>query len=87
MVFVHSRKDTSKTAEQLIDIAREHATIDQFSLQTLPNFHFQQKEVFKSRNKQIKELFPYGFGVHHAGLLVSDNRLMERLFAQGELGG
>lgn len=37
----------------------------------------------KSRNKQLRELFPDGFGIHHAGMLRQDRNLVERYFAEG----
>lgn len=30
------------------------------------------KRVLNSRNKELKELFPFGFGMHHAGALLPD---------------
>ena len=44
-----------------------------------------QKEVEKSRNKELRSLFSYGFGIHHAGMLRSDRSLTERLFSRGML--
>lgn len=35
--------------------------------------------------RELQELFPYGIGMHHAGMLRSDRNLMERLFSQGLL--
>lgn len=43
------------------------------------------KEVQKSRNKELKELFPSGIGIHHAGMLRSDRNLVERFFEKGLL--
>ena len=36
-----------------------------------------------SRNRQLQELFPAGFGIHHAGMLRSDRNLVEKFFSQG----
>lgn len=44
-----------------------------------------QKEVIKSRNKDLVELFAFGVGVHHAGMLRADRGLTERLFSDGLL--
>lgn len=44
-----------------------------------------QKEVQKSRNRELVELFDSGFGIHHAGMLRADRRLTERLFSDGLL--
>ncbi|KAK3015088.1 hypothetical protein RJ639_006650 [Escallonia herrerae] len=60
MVFVHSRKDTGKTAEKL-------------------------RDVLKSRNKELVQLFEHGVGIHHAGMLRADRGLTERLFSEGLL--
>ena len=40
-------------------------------------------KIAKSRNKQMRELFPDGFGIHHAGMLRSDRNLVEEVFAEG----
>lgn len=44
-----------------------------------------QREVLKSRNKQVVQLFEHGVGVHHAGMLRADRGLTERLFSGGLL--
>lgn len=36
-----------------------------------------------SRNSAIKDLFPYGFSIHHAGMLRCDRNLVEKLFSEG----
>ncbi|GAA6070885.1 activating signal cointegrator 1 complex subunit 3 isoform X1 [Tachysurus ichikawai] len=43
------------------------------------------KQVQRSRNKQMKEMFPEGFGIHHAGMLRQDRTLMENMFSRGYL--
>ena len=40
-------------------------------------------QVARSRNKQLKELFQYGFSIHHAGMLRVDRNLVESLFSRG----
>ena len=42
-------------------------------------------QVGKSRNKQLKELFPDGFSIHHAGMLRQDRTMVEKLFAAGHI--
>ena len=39
--------------------------------------------MLRSRNKQLKEMFPDGFGIHHAGMLRQDRTMVEDLFAKG----
>jgi activating signal cointegrator complex subunit 3 len=84
MIFVHSRKDTGKTAHKMV----EHAQInDQMELFTTdhPQFGIARMEVMKSRNKELVELFDSGIGIHHAGMLRADRTLTERLFSDGLL--
>ncbi|KAL2340704.1 hypothetical protein Fmac_008644 [Flemingia macrophylla] len=85
MVFVHSRKDTAKTANKLVELARRNEDLDIFSNNTHPQYTFMKKEVIKSRNKDLVELFEFGVGVHHAGMLRADRGLTERLFSDGLL--
>ncbi|KAK4804036.1 hypothetical protein SAY86_003853 [Trapa natans] len=85
MVFVHSRKDTAKTAEKLVEIARINNELDLFANDMHPQFSLIKKEVHKSRNKDLVKLFEYGIGIHHAGMLRSDRGLTERLFSDGLL--
>lgn len=40
---------------------------------------------YKLLCRELQELFAYGIGMHHAGMLRSDRNLMERLFSQGLL--
>lgn len=44
-----------------------------------------QKEVVKSRNKDVVELFEFAVGIHHAGMLRADRVLTEQLFSDGLL--
>ncbi|KAJ1402777.1 Winged helix DNA-binding domain superfamily [Sesbania bispinosa] len=85
MVFVHSRKDTAKTAQKLAELARRNEDLELFSNNTHPQYTFMKKEVIKSRNKDLVELFEFGMGVHHAGMLRADRGLTERLFSDGLL--
>jgi antiviral helicase SLH1 len=80
MVFVHSRKDTVKSAESLKELATLEGELEIFSCQEDPQFEFYRRDIGQSRNKEMKQLFDYGFGIHHAGMLRSDRNLMERLF-------
>lgn len=138
MVFVHSRKDTAKTARALRDLAQaegwakllsplsgveaeEQETDDGSSRTKIPQpsmpdakdgapassglgpaaasssriqgesrLHLNagawlsmQRDIEKSRNTELRELYPAGFGIHHAGMLRSDRLLTERMFAAG----
>lgn len=80
MVFVHARKETVKTAQRLREMATEEGVLDLFDTREHPKFQFYRRDVATSRNKEMKELFDSGFGIHHAGMLRSDRNMMERMF-------
>lgn len=82
-MFVHSRKDTGKTARALSQIAGQRSESKLFSSEDHPQYSLSKKAMSKSRNKEIVELFPSGIGLHHAGMLRSDRNLMERNFSNG----
>lgn len=88
MVFVHSRKDTVRTARTFIQMAQDHNEIGIF--QTSPEScdsvdRFRREVSNKNRSKELKELFPHGFGTHHAGMLRSDRNLTEKMFESGAI--
>lgn len=37
------------------------------------------------KNADLRELLPYGFGIHHAGMARADRTLVEDLFADGHI--
>eukprot|EP00118_Oscarella_pearsei_P012973 m.99165 g.99165 ORF g.99165 m.99165 type:complete len:2211 (+) comp37045_c0_seq2:40-6672(+) len=83
MVFVHARNGTVKTAITMRDFALNEGQSGVFLPEQGPDWGSAEKQVSKSRNHSIRELFPYGFGIHHAGMLRSDRNLMESLFVRG----
>lgn len=80
MVFVHARRETVKSALALQEMALAEGNLDDFSCQELPQWDHFRREIGESRNKEMRQLFDNGFGIHHAGMLRSDRNLMERLF-------
>ncbi|KAG8218769.1 Sec63-domain-containing protein [Butyriboletus roseoflavus] len=80
MVFVHARKETVNAARTLQDAAQAEGTLDDYSCQDHPRWDIFRRSIGESRNKEMKQLFDHGFGIHHAGMLRSDRNLMERLF-------
>ncbi|RHZ82001.1 hypothetical protein Glove_115g19 [Diversispora epigaea] len=83
MVFVHARKETVKTAKALIELVKEEGRDELFDVSAHPQYDLKMKEVSKSRNNELKELFKYSFGIHHAGMPRSDRSMTERLFESG----
>lgn len=83
MIFVHSRRDTAKTAAYLKDRASrekragafepdEHAPVKQF-----------KQALDKARHGDMRVFAPAGITVHHAGMCRSDRALAENMFARG----
>ncbi|KAJ3723103.1 Sec63-domain-containing protein [Lentinula raphanica] len=80
MVFVHARKETVKSALAIQEAALADGSSDEFSCEDHPQWSFFRREIAQSRNKEMKQLFDHGFGIHHAGMLRSDRNMMERMF-------
>ncbi|XP_075962995.1 activating signal cointegrator 1 complex subunit 3 isoform X6 [Anarhichas minor] len=85
MVFVHARNATVRTGMALIEMAKNHGETCFFQPDQGPDYGQCEKQIQRSRNKQMKEMFPEGFGIHHAGMLRSDRSLMESMFSKGHL--
>ncbi|WLF81011.1 hydrophobin [Lodderomyces elongisporus] len=86
MIFVHSRKETVNTARAFISMAQEHNELDLFDCSENESFEKYKREMsHKNRSKELRELFPFGFGTHHAGMLRSDRNLVEKMFESGAI--
>lgn len=81
MVFVHARKETVKAALALQEAASKEDMLTDFSCQDHPNFSHYRREISASRNKELKQLFDDGFGIHHAGMLRADRNMTEKMFS------
>lgn len=81
LIFVHSRNDTVRTAQTLCAMAQEQGK--DFSPRDHDQFFVANKDMGRSRNQELKELFQGGFGIHHAGMLRQDRLLVERLYSKG----
>uniref|UniRef100_A0A6Q2XZW2 U5 small nuclear ribonucleoprotein 200 kDa helicase n=1 Tax=Esox lucius TaxID=8010 RepID=A0A6Q2XZW2_ESOLU len=77
LVFVHSRKETGKTARAIRDMCLEKDTLGLFLREGSAS-----TEVLRTEAEQCKvNLLPYGFAIHHAGMTRVDRTLVEDLFA------
>ncbi|GAB7364562.1 hypothetical protein MBLNU230_g5369t1 [Neophaeotheca triangularis] len=85
MVFVHSRKDTVKTARTLYEMATEEGCTDLFDPSTHEGYTNAISAVKQSKGREIRELVAKGMGSHHAGMPRSDRNMMERFFGEGVL--
>ena len=81
MVFVHARKETVKVALALQESASKEDILSEFSCQDHPNYSHFRHELSTSRNKEMKQLFDDGFGIHHAGMLRTDRNMIEKMFS------
>ncbi|KZP00099.1 Sec63-domain-containing protein [Calocera viscosa TUFC12733] len=80
MVFVHARKETVKSAEAIREAALLEGNLEDFDTSEHPQYDSFRREIGTSRNKEMKQLFDRGFGIHHAGMLRSDRNMMEKMF-------
>lgn len=86
IVFVHSRKETYRTAVALKERFQEADTLSKLVPETSASREILLEEAEKSiKNSELKEVLPFGIGIHHAGLPRSDRVLVEELFADGHL--
>ncbi|KAI7865814.1 Sec63 Brl domain-containing protein [Spinellus fusiger] len=83
MVFVHARKETVKTALMLKEEMMNEGLGDYLDCSSETQYVGHKRNIVKSRNKEMKELFSYGIGIHHAGMLRSDRSMTEKMFADG----
>lgn len=85
MIFVHSRKETSKTAKYIREKAMENDNLTHFLPRSAASKELLTQEVENVKDQHLRDLLPYGFGIHHAGMGRSDRVLVEDLFAGGHI--
>uniref|UniRef100_A0A8D8Y961 U5 small nuclear ribonucleoprotein 200 kDa helicase n=1 Tax=Cacopsylla melanoneura TaxID=428564 RepID=A0A8D8Y961_9HEMI len=81
LVFVHSRKETGKTARAIRDMCLEKDTLGQFLREGSASMEVLRTEADQVKNGELRDLLPYGFAIHHAGMTRVDRTLVEDLFA------
>lgn len=80
LVFVHSRKETGKTARAIRDMCLEKDTLGLFLREGSASTEVLRREAEQVKNLELKDLLPYGFAIHHAGMTKVDRTLVEDLF-------
>jgi pre-mRNA-splicing helicase BRR2 len=83
IIFVHSRKETAKTAKYVRDKALEEETIGQILRSDAGSREALTSEAESVNDRDLKDLLPYGFGIHHAGMTRPDRTSVEDLFNDG----
>ena len=81
LIFTHSRAETAKTAMALRDLAIENDTVSRFVREDSASLEILKMEGAAAKSSDLKELLPYGFAIHHAGMVRSDRTLVEDLFS------
>eukprot|EP00834_Sanchytrium_tribonematis_P004560 NODE_232_length_12051_cov_1.040997.p1 type:complete len:1780 gc:universal NODE_232_length_12051_cov_1.040997:10578-5239(-) len=81
IIFVHSRKETWKTAETLLEYAIERNTLGKLFTGAENSRNVLESVVGECDNPHLKKILGAGFAIHHAGLTKSDRTLVEDLFA------
>lgn len=85
LVFVHSRKETAKTAKFIRDMAIEKETIAQFVRADGGTREILEQETQNAKDPNLRDLLPFGIGIHHAGMSREDRVLVEDLFDDGAI--
>lgn len=85
LVFVHSRKETARTAKIIRDMALAKDELHKFMGAQSETREVLQQESATALSQDLKDILPYGLGIHHAGLDRKDRMLVEQLFAAGHL--
>jgi pre-mRNA-splicing helicase BRR2 len=81
LIFVHSRKETGKTARAIRDMCLEKDSLGLFLREGSASTEVLRTEADQVKNLELKDLLPYGFAIHHAGMTRVDRTLVEDLFA------
>jgi pre-mRNA-splicing helicase BRR2 len=81
LVFVHSRKETARTAKALRDLAAARQDTQRFVKEGSATQEVLTSEAGRVENSDLKDLLPSGFAIHHAGLSREDRQLVEDLFS------
>ena len=85
LIFVHSRKECAKSARAIRDMALERETLGDFLQEDGASREILQTEAESTKNKDLADLLPYGFAIHHAGMTRADRTLVEDLFSDGHI--
>lgn len=85
LIFVHSRKETAKTARAIRDAALANDTLAKFLKEDSASRELLQNQTELVKNSDLKDLLPYGFAIHHAGMVRTDREIVEDLFTDNHI--
>ncbi|CAH9084541.1 unnamed protein product [Cuscuta europaea] len=85
LIFVHSRKETAKTARAIRDTALANDTLGKFLKEDSVSREILQSQTELVKSNDLKDLLAYGFAIHHAGMARADRTVVEELFGDGHI--
>ncbi|RDW25348.1 Sec63 Brl domain-domain-containing protein [Yarrowia lipolytica] len=85
IVFVHSRKETAKTARMLRDRAMDEGLLPLFCASDGSRRTLAERAQDPELDATQKEIIGTGLATHHAGLAQVDRKAAEELFAEGHV--
>lgn len=88
LVFVHSRKETARTAKIIRDMALAQDKLGLFVKEDSETKKILLEVIVEKKlavSQDLQDLVPFGIGIHHAGLSKDDRTLVEDLFAAGHI--
>ncbi|KAF5944182.1 hypothetical protein HYC85_018259 [Camellia sinensis] len=85
LIFVHSRKETAKTARSIRDAALVNDTLGRFLKEDSVSREILHSHTELVKSNDLKDLLPYGFAIHHTGMARADRQLVEDLFSDGHV--
>ena len=80
LIFVHSRKETAKTARFIKDTAMAGEVVARILSPDSASFRILEEEAANCKSTDLRDLMPFGIAIHHAGMDRMDRRLVEDLF-------
>lgn len=85
LIFVHSRKETAKTAKYITEKAIENETIGQILKHDSASRAYLAEMAETVDDPSLKSLLPLGIGIHHAGLSLADRDVVAECFEDKKL--
>ncbi|CAA3010416.1 D -box ATP-dependent RNA helicase D 12-like [Olea europaea subsp. europaea] len=85
LIFVHSRKETVKIARAIRDTALANDTLSKFLKEDSASRKVLQNPTELVKSSDLKDLLPYGFAIHHAGMVRTDREIVEDPFTDNHI--
>lgn len=85
LIFVHSRKETAKTARYIKDTAMAANGLARILPPDSAASKILEEDAANCKSQDLKDLMPFGIAIHHAGMDRMDRRLVEDLFYEKHL--